>query len=132
MRPPAVRSQPARPWPAIRLTHESRRWLDDERDCGRPRPRLRLADHCRHYGQGVRHGGAESHPAIRRGAWCPHLGGRGSHAEGRQPRRVSTRLNSSHVAISYAVFCLKKKKTIRLVNHFHTVKVNNLERNKPT
>src|SRR5437870_8629045 len=28
--------------------------------------------------------------------------------------RKSTRLNSSHVAISYAVFCLKKKKQIRL------------------
>src|SRR5439155_2462337 len=29
----------------------------------------------------------------------------------RRPRdRKSTRLNSSHVAISYAVFCLKKKK----------------------
>src|SRR5690625_5445509 len=28
--------------------------------------------------------------------------------------RKSTRLNSSHVAISYAVFCLKKKKLIRL------------------
>src|SRR5690625_937932 len=27
--------------------------------------------------------------------------------------RKSTRLNSSHVAISYAVFCLKKKKTPR-------------------
>src|SRR5690625_6236792 len=26
--------------------------------------------------------------------------------------RKSTRLNSSHVAISYAVFCLKKKRTI--------------------
>src|SRR5439155_24834539 len=41
-------------------------------------------------------------------------------AEGRMPvssgtsgslDRKSTRLNSSHVAISYAVFCLKKKKT---------------------
>src|SRR5207253_11188710 len=38
----------------------------------------------------------------------------------RQPRhrpldldRKSTRLNSSHVAISYAVFCLKKKKLLR-------------------
>src|SRR5690349_23963441 len=29
----------------------------------------------------------------------------------RQPDRKSTRLNSSHVEISYAVFCLKKKKT---------------------
>src|SRR5699024_11905922 len=27
--------------------------------------------------------------------------------------RKSTRLNSSHVSISYAVFCLKKKKTIK-------------------
>src|SRR5438067_4564564 len=27
--------------------------------------------------------------------------------------RKSTRLNSSHVSISYAVFCLKKKKRIR-------------------
>src|SRR5690625_6574444 len=33
-----------------------------------------------------------------------------------QPRldRKSTRLNSSHVAISYAVFCLKKKNTKRM------------------
>src|ERR1039457_1514926 len=28
------------------------------------------------------------------------------------PDRKSTRLNSSHLVISYAVFCLKKKKTI--------------------
>src|SRR5439155_11536299 len=28
--------------------------------------------------------------------------------------RKSTRLNSSHVAISYAVFCLKKKKNARI------------------
>src|SRR5690625_6679153 len=30
--------------------------------------------------------------------------------EGLKSDRKSTRLNSSHVAISYAVFCLKKKK----------------------
>src|SRR5690625_5956449 len=30
---------------------------------------------------------------------------------GRSPDRKSTRLNSSHVAISYAVFCLQKKKS---------------------
>src|SRR5438067_8307194 len=31
-------------------------------------------------------------------------------AHGRVSDRKSTRLNSSHVSISYAVFCLKKKK----------------------
>src|SRR5690242_21437317 len=29
--------------------------------------------------------------------------------------RKSTRLNSSHMSISYAVFCLKKKKIIRFI-----------------
>src|SRR6266480_5429299 len=31
---------------------------------------------------------------------------------GQRGDRKSTRLNSSHMSISYAVFCLKKKKTI--------------------
>src|SRR3712207_9025061 len=31
--------------------------------------------------------------------------------------RKSTRLNSSHANISYAVFCLKKKKTNQLLHH---------------
>src|SRR5437870_7593723 len=35
----------------------------------------------------------------------PHAAGVGAASD-----RKSTRLNSSHVAISYAVFCLKKKK----------------------
>src|SRR5437899_11182309 len=39
---------------------------------------------------------------------CPHTTRRSS---GRTKRdRKSTRLNSSHLGISYAVFCLKKKK----------------------
>src|SRR5205807_8564704 len=33
------------------------------------------------------------------------------------PDRKSTRLNSSHLVISYAVFCLKKKKTYSYTNH---------------
>ena len=36
--------------------------------------------------------------------------------EGHQLDRKSTRLNSSHVVISYAVFCLKKKTSHQLVN----------------
>src|SRR5438067_4998197 len=45
--------------------------------------------------------------------------------------RKSTRLNSSHVSISYAVFCLKKKKkkdiqgAIHYRDHSSTVIVNN-------
>src|SRR5438270_2695286 len=44
-------------------------------------------------------------PAWRAGpAWSTHAGAR-------SVDRKSTRLNSSHSQISYAVFCLKKKKT---------------------
>src|SRR5437870_8654445 len=43
----------------------------------------------------------------------------------RSSDRKSTRLNSSHVAISYAVFCLKKKKKIETE---HTVELGRLRR----
>src|SRR5437660_5235577 len=42
----------------------------------------------------------------------PQLGAAGRRRAG---DRKSTRLNSSHVAISYAVFCLKKKKLVGIV-----------------
>src|SRR5439155_26470001 len=45
----------------------------------------------------------------------PRLGDRPVHlpvGDDQRRDRKSTRLNSSHVAISYAVFCLKKKKKI--------------------
>src|SRR5215510_13752849 len=45
--------------------------------------------------------------ASSRRSWAPR---RRSGCDGSRPDRKSTRLNSSHVAISYAVFCLKKKK----------------------
>src|SRR2546430_13284657 len=35
--------------------------------------------------------------------------------------RKSTRLNSSHSQISYAVFCLKKKKHINIITASHTI-----------
>src|SRR5205807_2964065 len=47
------------------------------------------------------------------------------HGKGRKEDRKSTRLNSSHLVISYAVFCLKKKKliTARKSHYiFHTYK----------
>src|SRR2546426_1491844 len=49
--------------------------------------------------QRPRHG--RHHPLLRRGA---------RHGPRRERDRKSTRLNSSHLVISYAVFCLKKKK----------------------
>src|SRR3712207_7472973 len=36
------------------------------------------------------------------------------------PDRKSTRLNSSHANISYAVFCLKKKKTLTHTTTYNT------------
>src|SRR5690242_20868197 len=47
------------------------------------------------------------------------------HERGRAPRqrdRKSTRLNSSHMSISYAVFCLKKKKKSKKLNYLHLKK----------
>src|SRR5256885_3895457 len=50
--------------------------------------------------------------------------GRASSASGRCPHRQiadrkSTRLNSSHLVISYAVFCLKKKQSQHHGHHLH-------------
>src|SRR5438874_8665325 len=45
-------------------------------------------------------------------ALYPDIGIKRSHG---QSDRKSTRLNSSHVEISYAVFCLKKKKVLYLL-----------------
>src|SRR5690348_17712067 len=44
------------------------------------------------------------------------------------PDRKSTRLNSSHPSISYAVFCLKKKKT----QHHQTKQHHTITHNKLT
>src|SRR5438874_3817408 len=40
--------------------------------------------------------------------------------------RKSTRLNSSHVEISYAVFCLKKKKKKLISNKVHRISPNKI------
>src|SRR5258708_21792181 len=51
-------------------------------------------------------------PHSRGASICEHHGGTGNHVSDRK----STRLNSSHQIISYAVFCLKKKKKNNKVN----------------
>src|SRR5256885_9448201 len=49
--------------------------------------------------------------AVARAAWVQGVQGGGLAADARsQQDRKSTRLNSSHLVISYAVFCLKQKR----------------------
>src|SRR2546427_6600436 len=68
-----------------------------------PRARVRAAslrDHLR----------LEPRPIRRRRPGAPADDGRVHHRDRGGADRKSTRLNSSHSQISYAVFCLKKKK----------------------
>src|SRR5258705_9329512 len=78
-----------------------RRWHAHERPAERNGERLLY---------GVREANARRGRADR---GRPHGGGRGAPVAARPSAgadRKSTRLNSSHLGISYAVFCLKKKK----------------------
>src|SRR5690349_23120697 len=60
----------------------------------------------------ARPGAGAPAPGGARGAARLRLAGQRARAEERdRADRKSTRLNSSHVEISYAVFCLKKKTT---------------------
>src|SRR3712207_6942764 len=70
---------------------------------------LSLHDALPIYGAGPLAGGQLRQPGLllRRGG---EAGDRLDRADGQQRRSESTRLNSSHANISYAVFCLKKKK----------------------
>src|SRR6266446_9459642 len=63
--------------------------------------------------------GVSSPVARSHGAW---LVIRGPSSACRPRDRKSTRLNSSHLVISYAVFCLKKKKTIATKNQMNVKK----------
>src|SRR5690242_21420103 len=56
---------------------------------------------------------------LHRGRGTPGLGRSVARSRVVEPRldRKSTRLNSSHMSISYAVFCLKKKKKQNTVTH---------------
>src|SRR5256885_8616205 len=48
-------------------------------------------------------------------------------ADAARQDRKSTRLNSSHLVISYAVFCLKKKKKKNSVSYDHTNNVTSCD-----
>src|SRR5437773_5017689 len=55
---------------------------------------------------------ARNHPdgRVAFAAFCVDLGCLGIKSAFAHPDRKSTRLNPSHITISYAVFCLKKKR----------------------
>src|SRR5688572_31123617 len=56
--------------------------------------------------------GGDRGATLERSRRAPDRGGRGKD-HGQAEDRKSTRLNSSHSQISYAVFCLKKKKKMK-------------------
>src|SRR2546428_8729092 len=60
-----------------------------------------------HHAQGTQLGAEQRGVALGGGGRGPR---RGRRIQGEQKDRKSTRLNSSHDQISYAVFCLKKKR----------------------
>src|SRR5699024_12607920 len=61
-------------------------------------------------------GGIDDHD-LGVGIWCARDGDGCCVPAWAHQDRKSTRLNSSHVSISYAVFCLKKKKNERKESH---------------
>src|SRR5437773_9067838 len=54
-------------------------------------------------------------PKVEEARWTKRLDAKATFPAA-DPDRKSTRLNSSHITISYAVFCLKKKTYIRSVH----------------
>src|SRR5256885_8637903 len=75
-------------------------------------------------GEQVGAGGAGQSRLGRAASLNPHFDAEGLKLQvGRVPHdhrdRKSTRLNSSHLVISYAVFCLKKKKS-KWIDYIHT------------
>src|SRR5436853_1257583 len=61
------------------------------------------------HGPGVQKAAARDHVLEQPEVDQPVLGHQAARGRGRAQDRKSTRLNSSHLGISYAVFCLKKK-----------------------
>src|SRR5207249_9215946 len=82
--------------------------------CGRHGRHRRVGvgrERCNSPDRGERHRGAAPWDGARRDEHRDRAPSRGRAPDpGASPDRKSTRLNSSHVSISYAVFCLKKKK----------------------
>src|SRR3712207_6988231 len=78
--------------------------------CGRKKRETRASAFCRQDDRWRRHGSCLSEMTLKSAICVPLLKLQFRRTGG---DRKSTRLNSSHANISYAVFCLKKKKNTR-------------------
>src|SRR5437879_6609446 len=78
---------------------------------------LRLAIAQRNHGDAVVHRANQRAEIATDTIFFTHLGDRLAGDTARTEDRKSTRLNSSHRCISYAVFCLKKKKKTNQNTH---------------
>src|SRR5690554_7109169 len=78
-----------------------------------PYTTLFRSDHLRTGGLSLQEEGREVLAREGMAHCADDLTARGLYYRGRVLDRKSTRLNSSHVRISYAVFCLKKKKNTK-------------------
>src|SRR5207253_7471684 len=78
---------------------------------------------------------AAPHEALAPPVFHPRPVGRAlAHERAEEPERKSTRLNSSHVAISYAAFCSVKKTSMRVganAGTFRFVRVYRGQTNRP-
>src|SRR3712207_6958963 len=80
--------------------------------------RSRRVEVCREHQSGDRRDGPQRHRAEECGPeGAGDLLGGGDRDDHERADRKSTRLNSSHANISYAVFCLKKKNTRSMNPH---------------
>src|SRR5256885_11899475 len=98
-------------FPYTTLFRSALQELQDSRPAGLQQPAVALEDGVAGGGLGGRCAGFGSHAAyISRVKFASQLNpGKYLHEYCAPKDRKSTRLNSSHLVISYAVFCLKKK-----------------------
>src|SRR6266446_8882565 len=121
----ARRDRPCDP-PWLDSTRSLARGFWPARDMGRARPRRSVRRQRLSGVQGDRGGrGADRDPHLFRLSAAHRAGGGGERPRTRHVARdrKSTRLNSSHLVISYAVFCLKKKTKTYYIHCFENIKL---------
>src|SRR2546426_6624273 len=95
----------------VDLARLEAKYYEHKPDVGNPEERVSFGT-SGHRGSSLRGSFTEAHILAITQAICDYRRSQGTDGPLYIDRK-STRLNSSHLVISYAVFCLKKKKTIR-------------------